>query len=50
MLCENFGDEFGINWFLPFKAGGFFGLVKQMSVVRNENEENINVSSKIKKN
>ena len=35
MLCEDFGDEFGINWFLPFKAGGFYGLIKTVNVVKS---------------
>ena len=50
MICENFGDEFGINWFLPFKAGGFYGLIKNMKVIRNENSGNENVIHKAKKN
>jgi hypothetical protein len=37
MLCEDFGDEFGINWFLPFKAGGFYGLIKTKIIVRSGN-------------
>ena len=54
MLCENFGDEFGINWFLPFKAGGFYGLIKNMSVIKTKNddhdEEGEKVKHKVKKN
>ena len=54
MLCENFGDEFGINWFLPFKAGGFYGLIKNMSVIKTKNddhdEEGEKVMHKVKKN
>ena len=34
MLCENFGDEFGIGWFLPFKAGGFYGLIKNKKIIK----------------
>ena len=37
MLCEDFGDEFGIRWFLPFKAGGFYGLIKTKKIVRTGN-------------
>jgi hypothetical protein len=35
MLCEDFGDEFGIGWFLPFKAGGFYGLIKNKQIVKS---------------
>ena len=34
MLCEDFGDEFGINWFIPIKAGGFYGLIKNKNIVK----------------
>ena len=34
MLCEDFGDEFGIWWFLPFKAGGFYGLIKNKEIIK----------------
>ena len=34
MLCEDFGDEFGIGWFLPFKAGGFYGIIKNKEVIK----------------
>ena len=37
MLCEDFGDEFGIRWFLPFKAGGFYGLIKTKKIARSGN-------------
>ena len=50
MLCENFGDEFGINWFLPFKAGGFYGLIKNAIVQKTGNADNKNENDKIKKN
>ena len=30
ILCEDFGDEFCIRWFLPFKAGGFYDVKKMM--------------------
>ena len=49
MLCEEFGDEFGINWFLPFKAGGCYSLIKNMKVVNKGNDVNENVT-KVKKN
>ena len=35
MLCEDFGDEFGIGWFLPFKAGGFYGLIKNKQIIKS---------------
>ena len=47
MLCEDFGDEFGLNWFLPFKAGGFYGLIKNKSVVKCSNDKDEN---KVKNN
>jgi hypothetical protein len=50
MLCEDFGDEFGINWFLPFKAGGFYNLIKNMSVVKTGSGEVENEQNKVKKN
>ena len=50
MLCEYFGDEFGINWFLPFKAGGFYGLIKNMSVAKMENDDDEKDKNKVKKN
>ena len=50
MMCEDFGDEFGINWFLPFKAGGFYGLIKNMKIKKTGNNENEGVSKKAKKN
>ena len=28
MLREDFGDDFGLNWFLPIKIGGFYNLIK----------------------
>jgi len=34
MLCEDFGDEFGIGWLLPFKAGGFYGLIKNKQIIK----------------
>ena len=34
MLCEDFGQEFGIGWFLPFKAGGFYELIKNKKVLK----------------
>ena len=34
MLCEDFGDEFGIGWFLPLKAGGFYGLIKNKNIIK----------------
>ncbi len=34
MLCEDFGDEFGIGWFIPIKAGGFYELMKNKQVVK----------------
>ena len=37
MLCEDFGDEFGLNWFLPFKAGGFYDLIKNKELNIKEN-------------
>ena len=50
MLCEDFGDEFGINWFLPFKAGGFYNLIKNMSVVKTGSGGDENDQNKVKKN
>lgn len=29
MLCEDFGGKFGIAWFFPFKAGGYYELIKK---------------------
>ena len=26
MICEIFGNKFNIGWFLPFKAGGYYGI------------------------
>ena len=37
MLCENFGEEFGIGWFLPLKAGGYYELIKNKTFVKIEN-------------
>lgn len=34
MLCENFGDEFCLSWFLPFKAGGFYELIKNKQIIK----------------
>ena len=34
MLCEDFGDEFGINCFIPIKTGGFYGLIKNKNVFK----------------
>ena len=28
-LCEIFGEEFSINWFLPFTKGGFYPILKR---------------------
>ena len=50
MLCEDFGDEFGINWFLPFKAGGFYGLIKNKTVIKSHNDEDEINRNKVKKN
>ena len=41
MACEIFGSEFGINWFLPFKAGGFYGLIKNKTVAKSGNYSEI---------
>ena len=49
-LCEDFGDEFGINWFLPFKAGGLYGLIKNKTVIKSVNNEEENKSNKVKNN
>ena len=37
MLCENFGGEFGIGWFLPLKAGGYYELIKNKKLLKIEN-------------
>ena len=50
MLCEDFGDEFGLNWFLPFKAGGFYGLIKNKSVVKCSNDKDEKQNNKVKNN
>ena len=50
MLCEDFGDEFGLNWFLPFKAGGFYGLIKNKSVVKSYNDKDEKQKNKVKNN
>ena len=34
MLCEDFGDEFGIGWFIPLKAGGFYELIKNKTIIK----------------
>ena len=34
MLCEDFSEEFGIGWFLPFKVGGLFGLIQNKNIVK----------------
>ena len=34
MLCEDFSDEFGIGWFLPFKVGGLYGLIQNKNIVK----------------
>ena len=36
----NFGEEFGIGWFLPLKAGGFYELIKNKTLVNTENLDN----------
>ena len=40
MLCENFGGEFGIGWFLPLKAGGYYELIKNKIFLKIENLDN----------
>jgi palmitoyltransferase len=49
-LCEDFGDEFGINGFLPYKAGGFYGLIKNKTVIKSHNDEDEINRNKVKKN
>ena len=34
MLCEDFGAEFGIGWFLPIKVGGFYELIKNKKFIK----------------
>ena len=34
MLCKDFGQEFGIGWFIPFKEGGFYELIKNKKVLK----------------
>ena len=54
MLCEDFGDEFCIRWFLPFKAGGFYDVKKMMgkffekNANLNDNNRTMNNINKFK--
>ena len=34
IICEIFGEEFGIGWFLPFKSGGYYNLIKNKKVTK----------------
>jgi len=34
IICEIFGEEFGIGWFLPFKPGGYYELIKNKKVTK----------------
>jgi hypothetical protein len=34
IICEVFGEEFGIGWFLPFKPGGYYELIKNKKVTK----------------
>ena len=48
MLFEDFGEEFGIGWFLPLKAGGFYGLIKNKQFMKTRYFEK-NEKGKVKK-
>ena len=37
IVCEYFGEKFGISWFFPIKAGGYYLLFQHIKILKKEN-------------